>query len=128
MVYAPPILGSYVLKIQTVCLCDRQTFYHNVQNQHIIYGWIQNLSGHVTVINSNSKSEARAEQVNHALNIDLGITTSICLCVMATKISEYLLLFKFIIYNYIIITFEIKSIHVYKYGYTWQTPIMFIKY
>ena len=67
------------------------------------------------------------EQVNHALNIELGITTANYLCVMATKISECLLLFKFKIYNYIIITFEIKIIHVYKYGYSWEKSIIFIK-
>ena len=68
-----------------MCLCERQTFYHDVKIQHIIYGWIQDLSGQVTVINSNS-SEAGIglggqeiellEQVNHALNIPLGITIS----------------------------------------------------
>ena len=62
-----------------VCVSDRQTFFHDVKIQHIIHGWIQNLSGHVTVINSNSSKAGLGlggqeiellEQVNHALNID----------------------------------------------------------
>ena len=77
-----------------MCVSDRQTFYHGVKTQHIIHGWIQNLSGNVTV-NSNSfeagiglgggQEIELLQQANHASNIDLGITTSICLCVMATK-------------------------------------------
>ena len=65
-----------------MCVSDRQTFYHGVKTKDIIHGWIQNLYEHVIVINSNS-SEAGIglggheiellEQVNHALNIDLGI-------------------------------------------------------
>ena len=40
-----------------VCVSDRQTIYHDVKTQHIMHGWFQNLSGHVTAINSNSNEE-----------------------------------------------------------------------
>ena len=94
-----------------VCVSDRQTFYHDMKTQHIIHGWIQNLSGHVTVINSNS-SEA---------GIGLGArnrafkTSKPCLkhrlgnyyiILFMCHDNENMLLFKFIIYNYIIIAFE----------------------
>ena len=81
-----------------MCVSERQTFYHGVKTQHIIHGWIQNLFGHVTVINSNS-SEAgiglggrnRAFRTSKpCLKHRFGNTTSICLCVMATKTCYYL--------------------------------------
>ena len=116
-----------------VCVSERQTFYHDVKTQHIIHGWIQNLSGHVTVITSNS-SEAdiglggsnRAFRTSKAcLKHRLGnYYINLFMC----HDNENVLLLKFIIYNYIIIAFEIKSMCVvYMYGYSWEQPITFIK-
>ena len=95
-----------------VCVSDRQTFYHDVKTQHIIHGWIQNLSGHVTVINSNS-SEA---------GIGLGArnrafrTSKSCLEHRFGNRFVYVswqrkrVIITFIIQNYVIIAFEISMV------------------
>ena len=100
-----------------MCVSERQTFYHGVKTQHIIHGWIQNFSGHVTVINSNS-SEA---------GIGLGgrnraFRTSKP-CLKHRLVNYYIYVFIFhgnenmcyyliIIHNYIWFTFQITCIYV----------------
>ena len=106
-----------IIPFVCVCVSDRQTFYHGIKTQHIIHGWIQNLSGHVTVINSNSSEAGIKGERNRAFR-----TSKPCLKhrfgnyyinLFMCHGNENVLLFKFIIYNYIIIAFEIKSMCIY---------------
>ena len=99
-----------------VCLCEGPINFFPRRQTPTYYTWLDSefiwacYCNKFKFIRSGDRARGREiellEQVNHALNIDLGITTAKYLCVMATNICVI------IIHNYIWFTFQITCIYV----------------